>query len=122
MFGRYKLSLLILLLSVEANGFCQVASYPGWLTDSLKSKGIDKIYELNSYIHPSLLQEDFHGDGSKIRASGRMIKSENEPDVIANRTNFLNRANNISLLSVRFRSTDACSTSGVIPRENHSPQ
>ena len=58
-----KLSLLLLLLSIEAIGFCQSTSYPIWLGDTLKSKGLDKKYELKSYLDPPFLQDDFNGDG-----------------------------------------------------------
>ena len=57
------LLLLLGLLSTGLNGICQGQPYPGWVTDSLKSKGLDKKYELNAYLKPGWLQDDFDGDG-----------------------------------------------------------
>jgi hypothetical protein len=46
------LILLIAILSTGPDGFCQAQSYPDWGQDSLKTKGLDKKYELAAYLKP----------------------------------------------------------------------
>ena len=62
--GQMKVILCVCLLSISATGICQNVTYPVWLRDSLKRKGLDMKYELNAYM-----QEDLTGDGEpKIAA------------------------------------------------------
>lgn len=56
--------LLMGLLAATLTGLCQAKPYPGWVMDSLKSKGLDKKYELNAFLKPGWLQDDFNGDGA----------------------------------------------------------
>lgn len=62
--NRYlKVVLSVCLLSICTTGVCQNVTYPGWLKDSLRRKGLDIKYELNAYMKPAFLQEDLNGDG-----------------------------------------------------------
>ena len=58
-----KMILSILFLLHAGNTYCQSKPYPDWIRDSLKCKGLDRKYELDSYVTPSFFQEDFNGDG-----------------------------------------------------------
>ncbi|HEX9511929.1 MAG TPA: hypothetical protein VF939_15670 [Puia sp.] len=77
-----KLVPLIILLLNVANGFSQSMAYPGWVRDSLKSKGLDKKYELSSYLNPPFLQADFNGDGSSDLVVLILEKATNKKGIL----------------------------------------
>ena len=58
-----KVILCICLLSTSLTGVCQIETYPEWLKDSMRKKKLDIKYELNAWLKPAYVQEDFNGDG-----------------------------------------------------------
>lgn len=58
----HKTILFVLLFHVS-QGFCQ-GVFPQWVTDSLKSRGLDQKYVVSPFLQPVFLQADFTGDGS----------------------------------------------------------
>lgn len=54
----------VCLILMGPDGACQNASYPAWLKDSLKRKGLDAKFEPSAWLQPSFLQDDFNGDGA----------------------------------------------------------
>jgi hypothetical protein len=43
----------------------QPLNYPSWFENVFKINGLDKKYELYSFLKPDFLEADFNGDGSK---------------------------------------------------------
>ena len=50
--------LLLLFFLKLGKGLAQNATLPGWVSDSLKSKGLDQKYVPDAYLSPSFLQGD----------------------------------------------------------------
>ena len=57
--------LLLAFVLIFIVGYSQTATLPTWFTDAFKSKGLDKNYNLNSFLKPTYFQADFNGDTTK---------------------------------------------------------
>lgn len=44
--------------------FSQTKSLPVWYSDAFNNKGLNKKYDITSFIKPSFIEADFNGDGS----------------------------------------------------------
>ena len=57
--------LLIIFLVTLIAGHSQTPTLPTWFSDAIKSKGLDKKYDISSFLKPSFLQADFSGDATQ---------------------------------------------------------
>jgi hypothetical protein len=56
---------LIIFLVTLIAGHSQTPTLPTWFSDAIKSKGLDKKYDISSFLKPSFLQADFSGDATQ---------------------------------------------------------
>jgi hypothetical protein len=69
--------LLILFILALTAGHSQTATLSTWFFDAFKNKGLDKKYDIASFLKPSFLQVDFNSDATQDIAFKRLAQKQN---------------------------------------------
>jgi hypothetical protein len=60
-----KLILSIVFLLTITTGYSQTTALPAWFSGAFNGKGLDKKYNIASFLKPSYLKADFNGDSTR---------------------------------------------------------
>ena len=74
--------MLLPLIMVFSSARTITNTLPDWFNNAFKTTGLDKKYELNSYLKPAYLQADFNGDSSQDIATLVIEKATNKKGIL----------------------------------------